>query len=170
MPLYDSLLLRLQSLSLSVKSLNALVPLLTAAFSHIPPPALGPTAFRRFFYAAHARLAAPSDAYSDVLRTCLDSFVRTYGGEWPCGMDPLSLSSQSQTQSQVQTEARPSIEVSALPASSAHVAEQILPIEVIVFARTMEFALKQVSRSTKLYQTPKTSSQIYRYVPHRRQE
>lgn len=148
MPLYDSLLLRLQSLSISVASLNALVPLLTAAFSHIPPPALGPTAFRRFFYAAYARLAAPSDAYSDELRTCIDSCVRIYGGEWPCGMHPLSLSSQTQTQSQFQTEARPSVEVSALPASCTHVAEQILhvrSIEVIVCARTMEFALKQVS-------------------------
>ena len=141
MPLYDSLLLRLQSLSISVASLNALVPLLTAAFSHIPPPALGPVAFRRFFYAVHTRLAAPSDAYSDELRVCIDACVRGYGGDWPSGMVPLSSSSQSQSQSQIQTQfqiqALMSIEVSAPPASCAHVVEQmpyVRSIEVIVCA------------------------------------
>jgi hypothetical protein len=146
MPLYDSLLLRLQSLPISATSLNALVPLLTAAFSHIPPPALGPAAFRRFFYAVHARLAAPSDAYSDELRVCIDACVRGYGGEWPSGMVPLSSSSQTQTP--FQSEARLSIEVSASPASCAHVAEQVpIPyirsIEVIGCAHIMEFALKK---------------------------
>ena len=173
MPLYDSLLLRLQSLSIPVASLNALVPLLTAAFSHIPPPALGPAAFRRFFYAVHARLAAPSDAYSDELRVCIDACVRGYGGEWPSGMVPLSLGSQTQAQTQFQIEARLSIEVPVSPASCAHVAEQIAfvrSIEVIVCAHTMEFALKQVSRSTKLSRTPNASSQTYHCVPHRKQE
>jgi len=175
MPLYDSLLLRLQSLSISVASLNALVPLLTAAFSHIPPPALGPVAFRRFFYAVHARLAAPSDAYSDELRVCIDACVRGYGGEWPSGMVPLSSSSQSQSQiqTQFQIEALLSVEVSASPASCAHVVEQIpyiRSIEVNVCAHTMEFALKQVSRSTKLSRTHNASSRTCRCVPHRKRE
>jgi hypothetical protein len=175
MPLYDSLLLRLQSLPISATSLNALVPLLTAAFSHIPPPALGPAAFRRFFYAVHARLAAPSDAYSDELRVCIDACVRGYGEEWPSGMVPLSSSSQTQTQAQTQfqIEARLSIELSASPASCARGAEQIpyvRSIEVIVCAYIMEFALKQVSRSTKLSRTPNVSFRKYSCVPHRQQE
>ncbi|KAH9955133.1 hypothetical protein BC827DRAFT_887363 [Russula dissimulans] len=124
MPLYDSLLQRLQSLPLSVTSLNALVPLLTAAFSRIPPPALGPAAFRRFFCAVHARLAAPSNAYSDELRVCLDACVRGYGGEWPPGMVPLS--STSQTQSQFQLEARSTIGVPVL-AAACEVVEEPIP-------------------------------------------
>ncbi|KAN0127601.1 hypothetical protein V8E53_014579 [Lactarius tabidus] len=41
--------LRLQLLPLSVTFLNALSPLLTSAFSHVPPPARGPV-FQRFFF------------------------------------------------------------------------------------------------------------------------
>ena len=143
MPLYDSLLLRLQSLPISATSLNALVPLLTAAFSHIPPPALGPAAFRRFFYAVHARLAAPSDTYSDELRVCIDACVRGYGGEWPSGMVPLSSSSQTKTQTQTQFQIE-ALEVSASPASCARVAERIpyvRSIEVIVCAYIMDLRL-----------------------------
>ena len=129
MPLYDSLLLRLESLPISVTSLNALVPLLTAAFSHIPPPALGPAAFRRFFYAVHARLTAPSNAYSDELRVCIDACVRGYGGEWPSGIVPLS--SSSQTQSQFQMEARLTIEAPALPVICDDVGEQLKHVRSI---------------------------------------
>jgi hypothetical protein len=132
MPLYDSLLLRLESLPIKIASLNNLAPLLTAAFSHIPPPALGPAAFRRFFYAAHARLAAPSNAYTDELRVCLDACVRGYGGEWPSGMVPLS--SSSQTQSQFHIEARLAIEAPPSPALCENIGEQfkhIRSIEVI---------------------------------------
>ena len=173
MPLYDSVLLRLQSLPISATSLNALVPFLTAAFSHIPPPALGPAAFRRFFYAVHARLAAPSDAYSDELRVCIDACVRGYGGEWPSGMVPLSSSSQTQTQTQFQTEARLSIGVTTSPASCAHVAKQIpyvRSIEVIVCACIMEFALRQVPQSTRSSRTPNVSFRTYSCVPRRKQE
>jgi hypothetical protein len=98
MSLYDSLLTRLQSLPLSITSLNALVPLLTVAFSRIPPPALGPAAFIRFFNSVHARLAALPNAYSDELRMCVDACARCGGREWPSGMVPLSSSSQTQTQ------------------------------------------------------------------------
>ena len=144
MPLYDSLLLRLQSLPISVTSLNALVPLLTAAFSRIPPPALGPAAFQRFFYAVHARLAAPSDSYSDELRLCVDAFVRICGGEWPSGMVPLSSSSQTQTQFQM--ESHLTTEAPAPRANCEDVREQdphVRSIEVIVCARTLGFSLNR---------------------------
>jgi hypothetical protein len=123
MPLYDSLLQRLELLLTSVKSLNALSPLLTATFSHIPPPALGPAAFRQFFNVVHARFAAPSNAYSDELRVCLDACVRSYGGEWPSGMVPLS--SSSQTQSQFQMESRLVLEAPLSPAICEDVGEQV---------------------------------------------
>ncbi|KAI9508331.1 hypothetical protein F5148DRAFT_1197378 [Russula earlei] len=138
MPLYDSLLIRLQSLPLSVTRLNAFVPLLTAAFSRIPPPALGPAAFRRFFYAVHARLSAPSDAYNDELRVCLDACVRAYGGEWPSGIGPLSSSSQTQTQiltteapigptvCEVVEEYIPSIEHEVIPDSQFAISNAVL--------------------------------------------
>ena len=164
MPLYDSLLQRLQSLPLSVTSLNTLVPLLTAAFSRIPPPALGPAAFRRFFYAVHARLAAPSNAYSDELRVCLDACVRGYGGEWPSGMVPLS--STSQTQSQFQLEARSTIEVPVLPAVCDVIEEQVphlRSIEVIVhlWHRVIFVEVDFLwTHSTKLSQTLSVSSQM----------
>ena len=102
MPFYESLLQRLQQLSLSVRSVNALSPLLTSAFSHIPPPARGPAAFRRFFCAVHSRLSPPVTTYSDDLRVCIDACMRGYGGDWPSGMVPLS--SQTQTQLQLQSE------------------------------------------------------------------
>ena len=104
MPLYELLLQRLQQLPLSVRSLNALSPLLTSAFTHIPPPARGPAAFRRFFYVVHSRLSPPVTTYSDDLRVCIDACMRGYGGEWPSGMVPLS--SQTQTQLQLQSETR----------------------------------------------------------------
>ncbi|KAH9060463.1 hypothetical protein EDB87DRAFT_1616076 [Lactarius vividus] len=105
MPLYESLLQRLQQLPLSVTSLNALSPLLTSAFSHIPPPARGPAAFRRFFCEVHSGscFSLPVVTYSDDLRVCIDACMRGYGGEWPSGMVPLS--SQTQTQLQLQSEA-----------------------------------------------------------------
>jgi hypothetical protein len=98
MPLYDLLLMRLESLPLTVASLNTLVPLLTAAFSRIPPPALGPAAFLRFFQKVHARIAAPATAYSDELYVCVNACVRVYREEWPSGIVPLSSSSPSQAQ------------------------------------------------------------------------
>ncbi|KAH9977578.1 hypothetical protein BJV74DRAFT_860296 [Russula compacta] len=128
MPLYDSLLIRLQSLPLSVPSLNALVPLLTSAFSHIPPPALGPAAFLRFFHTVHARLAAPSNAYSDELRLCIDAWVHICGGTWPSGMVPLSSSSQTQTQFQM--EARSMIAIPAPPVVGEEVGEQVAHVHV----------------------------------------
>ncbi|KAH9028345.1 hypothetical protein EDB85DRAFT_1970625 [Lactarius pseudohatsudake] len=104
MPLYESLLQRLQQLSLSVTSLNAFSSLLTSAFSHIPPPARGPAAFRRFFCTMHSDscFSPPVVKYSDDLRVCIDACMRGYGGEWPSGMVPLS--SQTQTQLQLQSE------------------------------------------------------------------
>ncbi|KAI9465060.1 hypothetical protein BJY52DRAFT_1184101 [Lactarius psammicola] len=104
MPLFESLLQRLQQLPLSVASLNALSPLLTSAFSHIPPPARGPAAFRRFFCAVHPRFSPPVPPYSDDLRVCIDACMRGYGGEWPSDMVPLS--SQTQTQLHLYSETR----------------------------------------------------------------
>ena len=131
MSLYDSLLTRLQSLPLSVTSLNSLVPLLTAAFSRIPPPALGPAAFIRFFNTVHARLAALPDSYSDELRVCIDACVRGYGEEWPSGMVPLSSSSQTQTQ--LQMEGQLAFEVPVSPAVNKSARETHLrSIEVII--------------------------------------
>ena len=103
-PLYESILQRLQELELSVRSLNALSPLLTSAFSHIPPPARGPAAFRRFFYAVHTRFSPSGATYSDDLRVCIDACMRGYGGEWPSGMAPLG--SETQTQLQLQSDTR----------------------------------------------------------------
>jgi hypothetical protein len=111
MPLYECLLQRLQRLSLSVTALNDLSPLLTSAFSHMPPPARGPTAFQRFFCAAHSRFSVPITSYNDDLRVCIDACMRGYGGEWPSGLVPLS--SQTQTQLQFQSETRPLIDLLA---------------------------------------------------------
>jgi hypothetical protein len=102
MPLYESLLQRLQLLPLSVTFLNALSPLLTSSFSHIPPPARGPAAFQQFFYAVPSRFSSPVTSYSDDLRVCIDACMRGYGGEWPSGLVPLS--SQTQTQLQFQSD------------------------------------------------------------------
>ena len=104
MPLYESLLQRLQQHPLSATSLNALSPFLTSSFSHIPPPARGPAAFQRFFCAVHPRLSSPITPYNDDLRVCIDACMRGYGGEWPSGVVPLS--SQTETQLQLLSETR----------------------------------------------------------------
>jgi hypothetical protein len=160
MSLYDSLLTRIQSLPLSITSLNALVPLLTAAFSRIPPPALGPAAFMRFFNTVHARLAVLPDSYSDELRVCIDACVRGYGGDWPSGMVPLSSSSQTQTQTQLQMEGQLTFEVPVSPAICKIARETHLrSIEVLIRAPLSGIFVESHlpwNRSTKSSQTPKS--------------
>jgi len=174
MSLYDSLLRRLQSLPLSVTSLNALVPLLTAAFSRIPPPALGPAAFIRFFNRVHAHLAVLPNAYSDELRVCIDACVRGYGEEWPSGMVPLSSSSQTQTH--LQMDGQLTIEVLVSPAVYKGAGEQIphlRSIEVIIRAPHPGTLVKTDllwNRSTKLSQTPSVPSHTRRWAPHHMQD
>jgi hypothetical protein len=174
MALYDLLLTRLQSLPLSVTSLNALVPLLTAAFSRIPPPALGPAAFIRFFNTVHARLAALPDAYSDELRLCVDACVRCYGREWPSGMVPLSSSSQTQTQLQMGVQL--TIEVPVSPTLFRGTRKQIpylQSIEVIIRTPHPKSFVESDplwNRSTKLSQTPNVSSHTRRWMPHHMQD
>src|SRR5258708_31564797 len=98
MPFYDSVLTRLRSLPLSITSLNALSPLLTSVFLRIIPPALGPTAFMRFFETVHARLAAPPNAYSDDLRVCINAYVRAHGGGGAWGSPALPPHPKKRTQ------------------------------------------------------------------------
>ena len=165
MSLYDSLLTRLQSLPLSVTSLNSLVPLLTAAFSRIPPPALGPAAFIRFFDIVHARLAALPNAYSDELRVCIDACVRGYGREWPSGMVPLSSSSQTQTQL-----GQLSIEVLLSPSVRRGDREQMpysRSIEVYLCTVFRTFVETDIwNHSTKLSQTRSVPSHTRCWTPH----
>jgi hypothetical protein len=174
MPVYDSLLTRLQSLPLSITSLNALAPLLTAVFSRIIPPALGPTAFIRFFEVVHARLAASPNAYSNDLRVCVDAYVRAHGGDWPSGM-PL-LSSTSQTQSQFQMDGQLTMEVSVSPAAWRVAGEHTLhlkSIEVIIHVPhpwTFVETDLLLNRSTKLSQTPNVPSHTPRRAPHHIQD
>jgi hypothetical protein len=170
MPVYDSLLTRLQSVPLSITSLNALTPLLTAVFSRIIPPALGPTAFIRFFEVVHARLAASPNAYNNDLRVCIDAYVRAHGGEWPSGM-PL-LSSTSQTQSQFQMNGQLTMEVSVSPAVWRVAGEHTLhlrSIEVIIHVpHPWTFVETNLlwNRSTKLSQTPNMPSHTRRWTHH----
>ena len=168
MPVYDSLLTRLQPLPLSITSLNALAPLLTAVFSRIVPPALGPTTFIRFFEVVHARLAAPPNAYNDDLRVCVDAYVRAHGG--PSGM-PL-LSSTSQTQTQFQMDGQLTMEVSVSPAVW-RVAGEHTPhfrsIEVIIrVPHPWTFVETDLLRnlSTKSSQTPNVPSHTQRWAQH----
>lgn len=170
MPVYESLLTRLQSLPLSIMSLNALAPLLTAVFSRIIPPALGPTAFIRFFVVVHARLAASPNAYNNDLRVCIDAYVRAHGGEWPPGM-PL-LSSTSQTQSQFQMDGQLTMEVPVSPAVWNIAGEHSLhlrSIEVIIrIPYPWTFVETDLSRnlSTKLSQTLNVPSHTRHWGPH----
>ena len=174
MPVYDLLLTRLQSLPLSITSLNALAPLLTAVFSRIVPPALGPTAFIRFFVVVHARLAASPNAYNDDLRVCVDAYVRAHGGEWLSGL-PL-LSSTSQTQSQFQMDGQLTMEVSVSPAVWRVAGEQsphLRSIEVIIrFPHPWIFVETDFlwNRSTKSSQTRNVPSHTRRWAPHHIQD
>lgn len=174
MPVYDSLLARLQSFPLSITSLNALARLLTAVFSRIIPPALGPTRFIRFFEVVHARLAASPNAYNNDLRVCVDAYVRAHGGEWPSGM-PL-LSSTSQTQSQLQMDGQLTMEVPVSPVVWRVAGEHTLhlkSIEVIIrVPRPWTFVETDLllNHSTKLSQTLNVPSHTRRWAPHRIQD
>jgi hypothetical protein len=170
MSVYDLLLTRLQSLPLSITSLNALTPLLTAVFSRIVPPALGPTAFIRFFGIVHARLAASPNAYNDDLRVCVDAYVRAHGGEWPSGMPLLSSTSQTQTQFQL------TMEVPVSPAVR-RVAGEHTPhfrsIEVIIHVPhpwTFVETDPLWNLSTKLSQTPNVTSHTRRWAQYHIQD
>jgi hypothetical protein len=148
MPVYDSLLTRLPSLPLTIASLNALAPLLTAVFSRIVPPALGPTAFIRFFEVVHARLAGSPNAYNNDLRVCIDAYVRAHGGEWPSG---LPLLSEVETQSQFQMQGQLTMEVPVSPAVWRVAGEHtphLRSIEVIIHVRIHGLLLKQISCGT----------------------
>ena len=153
--------------------MNALVPLLTAAFARIPPPALGPAAFIRFFNTVHARLAALPGAYSDELRVCIDACVRGYGGEWPSGMVPLSSSSQTQTQ--IRMDAQLTWEIPVSPAFRKAAREQIphiRSIEVIICVPHPEIFVETDilwNRSMKLFQTPNVPSHTWRWTTHHMQ-
>ncbi|KAH9007748.1 hypothetical protein EDB84DRAFT_1600427 [Lactarius hengduanensis] len=160
-PLYESLLQRLQQLPLSVTSLNALSPFLTSVFSHIPPPARGPAAFWHFFRTVHSSscFSPPVVMYSDDLRVCIDACMRGYGGEWPSGM--VLLSSQTQTQLQLQSETMSLIDL----LTESGVTEDVgLPgphmrsIEVnnlcLGFWTCIELDPALVDSSMKWYQTP----------------
>ena len=143
MPLYESSLQRLQQLPLSVTSLNALSPLLTSAFSHIPSPARGPAAFQRFFCAVHSHFSPPATSYSDDLRVCIDACMRGYGGQWPPDMVPLS--SQTQTQLQLQSETRPLIDLLAETGVTKDVGRpspHMLSIEVNVLCLSSRTCIK----------------------------
>ena len=160
MPLYDLLLMRLEPLPLTVASLNAFDPLLTAVFSRIPPPALGPTAFWRFFHTVHGRIAAPATAYSDELRVCIDACVRTYGGKLPSGIVLLSSSSQSQSQSQPHVVTRVTGETPAPAEVGKDIREQglhVRSIEVIIRPTlpeiTVEVDYALANLSTRLSRT-----------------
>ena len=174
MPLYDLLLTRLELLPLTVASLNALDPLLTAVFSRIPPPALGPAAFWRFFHTVHVRIAAPATAYSDELRVCIDACVRIYGGVLPPGIVPLSSSSQSQTQPHIV--ARVITETPAPTEVGKDVREQNLhvrSIEVTICTMlpgiTIEVDRSLVDRSTRLSRTRSVAYQTRRCMRHAKQ-
>jgi hypothetical protein len=174
MSVYDLLLTRLQSLPLSITSLNALTPLLTAVFSRVVPPALGPTAFMRFFAIVHARLAALPNAYNDDLRVCIDAYVRAHGGEWPSGMPLLSLTSQ--TQSQFQMDDQMTMEVPVSPAVWRVAGEHSLhsrSIEVILrVPHPWTFVETDAlwNLSTKLSQIPNMQSHTRRWAQHHIQD
>ncbi len=113
------------------------------------PPALGPTAFIRFFEVVHARLDASPNAYNNDLRVCIDAYVRAHGGEWPWGM-PL-LSSTSQTQSQLHMNGQLTMEVPVSPAVWRVAGEHtphLRSIEVIIRVRIFGLLLKQISCGT----------------------
>ncbi len=173
MPFYDSVLTRLRSLPLSITSLNALSPLLTSVFLRIIPPALGPTAFMRFFETVHARLAAPPNAYSDDLRVCINAYVRAHGGEWPSDM-PL-LSPSSKTRSQLQVDGY-SIEAPISPVVWRVGGEQsphLRSIEVIIRSlHTWTFVDTDLlwNDSTKLSRILNVPSHMRRWAPHQRQD
>lgn len=96
MPLYCGSLERLCSITPSTSMLHQLEPFFCSAFHRVPPPALGPLAFKSFWGFLRDRIG-PEDlqvSCPESIKACLTAFYDACG-EQP----PYELASKSQAQS-----------------------------------------------------------------------
>ncbi|TFY80916.1 hypothetical protein EWM64_g3095 [Hericium alpestre] len=93
-PLYRTILVRLEDIKPSLQIIFSLAPLLASAFTRIPPPAHGPLAFKKFFNSIYLTRGLPAKDYPEQLIVCAMTCLHCFGGEMIPG---LELESQSQT-------------------------------------------------------------------------
>ncbi|KAI0061441.1 hypothetical protein BV25DRAFT_1992141 [Artomyces pyxidatus] len=97
-PVYLTILRRLESVPLTVPILDTLTPILVAPFTNIVKGALGPKAFIRFFEHTQARLHVPPDTLPLQMRMCMTTIVEFLGLSLPAGMTAVSSQTGTQTQ------------------------------------------------------------------------
>jgi hypothetical protein len=95
MPLYEQALQRLQLLPADIDVLHQLAPLLSSSFTRIPPPALGPIAFKKFWDATFQGASPTPRGYPDSIKCCLRAYHEVYGGDPPTGVTIGSSQSSS---------------------------------------------------------------------------
>ncbi len=85
MPLYTGSLECLRLAEPSISSLHRLEPFFCSAFHRMPPPALGPVAFKSFWDFLRDQIGPEELKKScpDKIRTCLTAFYDACGGELP---------------------------------------------------------------------------------------
>lgn len=98
MPLYISSLDRLRLVQPSISLLHQLDTYFCSAFSRMPPPALGPMAFKSFWDFLRNGIGSNQLKTScpESIRICLTAFYDACGDELPC-----ELTSESQSHSQI---------------------------------------------------------------------
>ncbi|KIK91247.1 hypothetical protein PAXRUDRAFT_830994 [Paxillus rubicundulus Ve08.2h10] len=93
--LYCETLKVLETLPLSIRSLQEMESFLASAFSRIPTPAIAPFAFEKFWRASCHGQGQINHILPPKIKSCLASFVAAYGGDLA---DGLSLPTESQSQ------------------------------------------------------------------------
>lgn len=88
--------------------LHQLAPFLSSAFVRIPPPALGPLAFKRFWDSTYQGVGSTPRNYPESIKCCLRAYHEVYGGDPPTG---ITMGSQNSTEG---TDSQPSFDPSRI--------------------------------------------------------
>jgi hypothetical protein len=87
MSLYGEALELLKKQPPNMAALHELAPFLVSAFGRIPPPALGPMAFKRYWDTTYQGLVVERGSYPLSIEGCLIAYHEVYGGDPPMGIN-----------------------------------------------------------------------------------
>ena len=83
MHLYQTTLARLIDYELNADTLAQITPFLASAFKRMPPPALGPVAFKDFWDVVRSRLTLSSSTFPETFKQALRINRDFFGGHLP---------------------------------------------------------------------------------------
>ena len=110
MSFYEQALNMLQKLPPEVDLLHQFAPFLVSSFHRIPPPALGPIAFKRFWDLTYQGSYASSSSYPEAIKRCLRAYHEVFGGDPPTGITIGSSQLTDESQGVSSAALQPTIE------------------------------------------------------------